>query len=109
MVFCHVILTLSLTCYTNPNPNPNGNPINVYNIHKNEWHNERHNPPPVEWNVEIWLLFLPVFVAHGLKVCLPIFVATSITHASTFVCQSRDLNAWPSPFLNWNAVSIKEE
>jgi len=24
---------------------------------KNEWHNERHNAPPVEWNVEIRLVF----------------------------------------------------
>jgi len=30
------------------NTNPNANPINVYNIHKNEQHNERHNAPPVE-------------------------------------------------------------
>jgi len=77
MVFCHVILTLSLTL-TLTNRNHNANPINVYNIRKNEWHNERHNAPPVEWNVEICLLFLPVFVAHGLKVRLPVFVATSL-------------------------------
>jgi len=32
----------------NPNPNPNANPINVYNIHKNERHNERHSVPPVK-------------------------------------------------------------
>jgi len=61
----------------NPNPNPNANPVNVYSIHKNERHNERHSAPPVEWNVEICLLFLPVFVVHGLKVCLTVFVATS--------------------------------
>jgi len=90
MVFCHVILTSSLTLTLtltltnpspnpNPNPNPNAKPINVYNFHKNERHNERHNAPPVEWNVEIRLLFLPVFVAHRLKVHLPIFVATSNT------------------------------
>jgi len=84
MVFCHIILTLSLTLTLtlaltnlNSNPNSNDNLINVYNIHKNEWHNERHNPPPVEWNVEIRLLFLPVFVAHGLKVRLPVFITTS--------------------------------
>ena len=52
--------------------------INVYNIHKNEWQNERHSAPPVEWNVEIRLLFLPVFVAERLKVRLPVFVATSL-------------------------------
>jgi len=28
-----------------------------------------HNAPPVEWNVEIRLLFLHVFVAHRLPVC----------------------------------------
>jgi len=33
---------------SNINPNPNGNPINVSNIHKNEWHNARHNVPPIE-------------------------------------------------------------
>jgi len=82
MVFCHVILTLSLTLTLTltqnlTNPNPNASPINMYNIHKNERHNERHNAPPVEWNVEIRLLFLPAFVAHGLKVRLPVFVATS--------------------------------
>jgi len=59
------------------NPNPNANPINVYSFHKSEWHNERHNVPLIKWNVEIHLLFLPVFVAHRLKVRLPIFVATS--------------------------------
>jgi len=36
MVFCHVILTLCLTLTLTLT-----NPINVYNIHKNEWHNER--------------------------------------------------------------------
>jgi len=90
MVFCYVILTLTLTLtlpvtLTNPNPNANANPINVYNIHKNEWHNERHNAPPVERNVEIRLLFLPVFVAHGLKVRLPVFVATSKTKTTKIV------------------------
>jgi len=38
----------NLKSITNPNPNANADPINVYNIHKNEWHNERHNVPPVE-------------------------------------------------------------
>ena len=38
----------------------------------------KDNVPHVEWNVEIHLLFLPVFVAHGLKVRLPVFVATSL-------------------------------
>jgi len=33
---------------SNPNPNPNANPINVYNIRKNERHNESHNAAPVE-------------------------------------------------------------
>jgi len=42
MVFCNTNLKL------NPNPGPNANPINVYNIHTNERHNERHNAPPVE-------------------------------------------------------------
>jgi len=41
-----------LSCNTNlesnTNPNPNANPINVYNIYENEWHNERHNAPPIE-------------------------------------------------------------
>jgi len=53
MVFCHVILTLSLTLTLTLTLT---NPINVYNIHKNEWHNERQcatcrmkcrNPPIV--------------------------------------------------------------
>jgi len=49
MVFCHVILTLSLTLtLTLTNPNLNPNPINVYNIHKDERHNERYNVLPVE-------------------------------------------------------------
>jgi len=43
----------------------------------------KDNVPPVEWNVEIRLLFLPVFVANRLKVHLPVFVATSnITYVS---------------------------
>jgi len=33
---------------SNPNPNPNAYHINVYNIHKNERHNERHDVLPVE-------------------------------------------------------------
>ena len=44
----------------------------------NERQNGRHNAPPIEWNVVIRLLCLPVFVAHGLKVRLPVFVATSL-------------------------------
>jgi len=59
MVFCHVILTLSLTLTLTLTVTLMliANPINVYNIQKNEWHNERHNAPPVEWNVEIRLVF----------------------------------------------------
>jgi len=40
----------NLKSNTNPNhnPNPNANPINVYNIHINEWHNETHSAPPVK-------------------------------------------------------------
>jgi len=82
VMLCYVIKHhpyTNLKSNTNPNPNPNANPINVHNIHKNERHNERHNAPPVEWNVEIRLFFSPVFVAHGLKVRLPVFVATSYT------------------------------
>jgi len=50
------LVTLTLKSNTNPNPNPNANCINVYNIHKNERHNERQcaicrmkcrNPPIV--------------------------------------------------------------
>jgi len=80
MVFCHVILTLSLTLTLTlilHLTNPNANPINVYNIHKKWMAQWKTQCAPVEWNVEIRLLFLPVFVALGLKVRLPIFVATS--------------------------------
>jgi len=37
------VLSHNTNLKSNTNPNPNANPINVYNIHKNEWHNERHN------------------------------------------------------------------
>jgi len=68
MLFCHVVLSWSLTLTLTLM-------LTLYS--QNERHNEEHNVPPVEWNVEIRLLFLPVFVAYGLKVRLPVFVATS--------------------------------
>jgi len=38
----------NLKSNTNPNPNPNAKPINVYNIPKNDRHNQRQNAPPVK-------------------------------------------------------------
>ena len=101
MVFCHVILTLSLTLTLNVTPtltNSNSNPINVYNIHKNESQNERHNAPPVKWNVEIRLLFLPVFVFHS-----PRAKSTSTRIRSHF---PRHLWSLVLPFIRSAGVSL---
>ena len=42
------VLSHNTNLKSKTNPNPNANHINVYNIHKNEWHNKRHNVPPVQ-------------------------------------------------------------
>jgi len=110
MVFCHLMLTLSLTLtltltltlpitLTNPNPNPTAKPINVCNIPKNDRHNQRQNAPPVKWDVEIRLLFLPVFVAHGLKVRLPVFVAISYTK-SPYKYQCRPMHSKSNKYIH---------
>ena len=60
--------------------------------------NERHNAPPVKWYIEIRLFAfgLPVSVAHGLQVRLPVFVASSFCFmAQTSYCYIH-LSIFPS-------------